>query len=225
MPSYFSVDDFRYIGSYITQSHLKSYIDTRQINGRVEFIPISWHAELHDPTGIDKRLKPLSLTSIPKLREFSNTTILDVLFYTSPIYCQTIIDRVGSEMNRLIAIFKKRNPEFKGEVSLVGHSLGSLICFDILSNQHDKKEDEKISVEANMKKEASLNNIDLTESMEELLVRLELTDFISVFEREKVNAQNLRLLTESDLVEMGLPIGPRRMLLNEIKAINFQKVR
>jgi len=51
-----------------------------------------------------------------------------------------------------------------------------------------------------------------------------LSEFQGTFEREKITDQALRLLTESDLVEMGLPIGPRRVLLNEIKAVNFKKV-
>lgn len=107
------VDDFRDIGAEMIQSHLKSNIDSSQINGRVEFLPISWHHELHgDPTGVDTRLRPITLSSIPKLRQYSNTTILDVLFYTSPIYCQTIINKVGNELNRLSQIFLERNPYF-----------------------------------------------------------------------------------------------------------------
>lgn len=38
-------------------------------------------------------------------------------------------------MNRMYALFLERNPGFTGKVSLGGHSLGSLIVFDILSNQ------------------------------------------------------------------------------------------
>jgi DDHD domain len=38
-------------------------------------------------------------------------------------------------MNRIYALYKARNPTFKGTVSLVGHSLGSAICFDILCRQ------------------------------------------------------------------------------------------
>jgi hypothetical protein len=107
------VDDFRDIGAYIIQSHFKGNVDSSQINGRVEFLPISWHHELHgDPTGVDNRLKPITLPSIPKLRQYSNTTILDVLFYTSPIYCQTIVSKVGNELNRLTQIFLERNPYF-----------------------------------------------------------------------------------------------------------------
>ena len=70
---------------------MKNSIDSGEINGRIEYLPISWHKELHgDTTGLDERLKPLTLPSIPKLRDYSNSTILDVLFYTSPIYCQVI---------------------------------------------------------------------------------------------------------------------------------------
>ena len=34
------VDDFRDIGAYIIQSHLKDHIISSKINGRVEFLPI-----------------------------------------------------------------------------------------------------------------------------------------------------------------------------------------
>lgn len=38
-------------------------------------------------------------------------------------------------MNRIYSLFLQRNPTFKGRVSLLGHSLGSAICFDILCRQ------------------------------------------------------------------------------------------
>ena len=44
---------------------------------------------------------------------------------------------VGAEMNRLRTLFLKRNPHFAGTFSAVGHSLGSLILFDLLNNQRD----------------------------------------------------------------------------------------
>ena len=42
---------------------------------------------------------------------------------------------VASEMNRMFEVFKTRNPSFDGGVSLVGHSLGSVILFDLLCHQ------------------------------------------------------------------------------------------
>lgn len=51
------------------------------------------------------------------------------------------MDTVASEMNRLYALYCQRNPDFKGPVSLGGHSLGSVILFDLLSHQKADLED------------------------------------------------------------------------------------
>lgn len=69
-------------------------------------------------------IQRITLPSISRLRHFTNDTLLDLFFYNSPTYCQTIVDTVASEINRLHALFKQRHPEFKGAVSVAGHSLG-----------------------------------------------------------------------------------------------------
>ena len=52
-------------------------------------MPIQWHAALHSDTlGVDKHINKLTLPSIPMLRDFVNSTCVDVLFYTSPFYCE-----------------------------------------------------------------------------------------------------------------------------------------
>ncbi|KRT82473.1 hypothetical protein AMK59_4744 [Oryctes borbonicus] len=129
------VDDFRNVALQLIRTHYRSSCEKKMVH-RVEILPISWHNKLHsEDTGIDNKLKSITLDSIPKLREFTNDTLLDILFYTSPFYGQTIISSVGTELNRIYDLFKQRNPDFKGEISLAGHSLGSLILFDILCNQ------------------------------------------------------------------------------------------
>lgn len=129
------VDDFRSISLQLVQSHYKTSCENGIVN-RVEVLPISWHDQLHSgDDGIDKKLKTITLESIPRLRDFTNDTLLDILFYSSPIYCQTIISAVASELNRIFELFKKRNPNFNSGVSLGGHSLGSLILFDLLCHQ------------------------------------------------------------------------------------------
>ncbi|XP_050313256.1 phospholipase DDHD2 isoform X2 [Anthonomus grandis grandis] len=131
------VDEFRGIALQLTQSHYKTSYEQGLVH-RIEVLPISWHGKLHsEETGVDEQLKKITLQSIPKLREFTNDTILDVLFYTSPTYSQTIISTVGDELNRIYNLFKQRNPKFNGGVSIGGHSLGSLIIFDLLVHQHD----------------------------------------------------------------------------------------
>ncbi|XP_046976012.1 uncharacterized protein LOC124542123 [Vanessa cardui] len=132
------VDDFRATSLQLIQSHYKNSYDSGLV-GRVEVLPISWHSSLHSgTTGVDRRLAAVTLESIPRLRNFTNDTILDVLFYTSPVFCQTIINTVCSELNRIYRLFRSRNPDFKGGVSLGGHSLGSVILYDLLCHQMPK---------------------------------------------------------------------------------------
>ena len=86
------VDGFRSLAADISEKHFAAAHLASRAN-RVEFLPVSWHDSLHGAVGgTDGRLAPLTLRSIPKLRTFVNDTLLDVLFYTSPLYCQTILD-------------------------------------------------------------------------------------------------------------------------------------
>nr|CAD7198841.1 unnamed protein product [Timema douglasi] len=136
------VDEFRSLSLQLVQSHFRSSYDLGRVS-RIEVLPVSWHATLHgEATGIDRKLKSITLRSIPKLRHFTNDTLLDILFYTSPVYCQTIMQTVGNELNRLYNLFLNRNPNFQGGVSLGGHSLGSLILFDLLYHQKPPPQDQ-----------------------------------------------------------------------------------
>ena len=76
----------------------------------------------------DRNIRRLTLPSISRLRHFTNETLLDILFYSSPVYCQTIAETVGNEINSLYQRFMSRNPSFSGKVSLAGHSLGKNFC-------------------------------------------------------------------------------------------------
>ncbi|XP_015113405.1 SEC23-interacting protein isoform X2 [Diachasma alloeum] len=147
------VDEFRSISLQLIQSHYRT-ASTHGIVNRIEVLPISWHATLHsEDTGIDKKLKAITLESIPKLRHFTNDTLLDVLFYTSPVFCQTIMQTVGNEMNRLNALFRERNPDFTGNVCVGGHSLGSLILFDLLCHQKAPADESKPDPDATINEE------------------------------------------------------------------------
>ncbi|XP_063095894.1 phospholipase DDHD2 isoform X4 [Cavia porcellus] len=202
------VNDFRSVSLNLLQTHFKKAQENHQI-GRVEFLPVNWHSPLHS-TGVDVDLQRITLPSINRLRHFTNDTILDVFFYNSPTYCQTIVDTVASEMNRLYTLFLQRNPNFKGGVSIAGHSLGSLILFDILTNQKDSLGDidsEKDSLNTIMGHGDSV-------TLEEDLKKLQLSEFLTVFEKEKVDKEALALCTDRDLQEMGIPLGPRKKIIN-----------
>ncbi|XP_049311363.1 mucin-17 [Bactrocera dorsalis] len=141
------VDDFRNIAQALVQSHYKNSTEMGLV-GRVEVLPISWHSHLHsEEMGIDEKLRSITLESIPKLRNFTNNTLLDVLFYTSPKYCQKIMNTVAASMNEVYNKYRERHPDFNGGVSLAGHSLGSLILFDLLCHQQAPKESEEQNME------------------------------------------------------------------------------
>ncbi|XP_040394492.1 phospholipase DDHD2 isoform X1 [Cygnus olor] len=206
------VNDFRNVSLSMLQAHFKKAQEQEQI-GRVEFLPVNWHSSLHS-TGVDVDLERITLPSINRLRHFINDTILDVFFYNSSTYCQTIVDTVASEMNRLYQLFLQRNPHFKGGVSIAGHSLGSLILFDLLTNQKAAPEEDEQSREGS--RTASSNTS--VEELKEILKKLELSEYCDVFEKEKIDREALFLCTEENLKEVGIPLGPRMKILNYISS-------
>ena len=181
------------------------------INFRVEFLPVNWHKPLHEETtGTDERLRPLTLKSIPKLRNFVNDTLLDILFYTSPIYCQSILDTVVSEINRLYTLFCERNEDFKGKVSIMGHSLGSLISFDLLSHQKDScNQEQEVSNQPEHKvvEKPASKAYSAELSLEQLFAQLDISDYAETFTKEGIDMDALLLCNDDDLKEGGLPLG------------------
>ncbi|KFU86329.1 Phospholipase DDHD2, partial [Chaetura pelagica] len=206
------VNDFRNVSLSMLQAHFKKAQEQQQI-GRVEFLPVNWHSSLHS-TGVDVDLERITLPSINRLRHFINDTILDVFFYNSSTYCQTIVDTVASEMNRLYQLFLQRNPHFSGGVSIAGHSLGSLILFDLLTNQKAAPEEDEHS-EVGSRTTSSNRGIG---EVKEILKKLELSEYCDVFEKEKMDRQALFLCTEKNLKEMGIPLGPRMKILHYISS-------
>ena len=65
--------------------------------------------------------------------------------------------------------------------------------------------------------EANLEDDDTQSSPLELFMSAnKLTEYLQIFAREKIDLPALMLLTDSDLKEIGLPMGPRRKLLDAI---------
>jgi hypothetical protein len=81
-------------------------------------------------------INDVSLRTIPQLRQFANDTLMDVLYFMSPEHHDIITDIVVNEMNFVVERFRKLTG-FGGDVSVVGHSMGSIITWDILDNQRD----------------------------------------------------------------------------------------
>ncbi|XP_021600821.1 phospholipase SGR2 isoform X2 [Manihot esculenta] len=126
------VGNFRHITASLAERHLTSHQRSAQ---RVLFIPCQWRKglKLSGETAVEK----ITLDGVRGLRVMLSATVHDVLYYMSPIYCQDIINSVSNQLNRLYLKFLKRNPGYDGKVSIYGHSLGSVLSYDILCHQEN----------------------------------------------------------------------------------------
>lgn len=111
---------------------------------RVELIPILWYDRVHSSSSaLMKSLQAATLKTIPALREIANDVIFDVLMYLTPNFCYDVLECVTEQIIQMLALFQKHHPEFVsngGKCSLMGHSLGSVICWDLLSILHEEQQ-------------------------------------------------------------------------------------
>ncbi|XP_053344667.1 phospholipase DDHD1b [Clarias gariepinus] len=98
----------------------------------VEFLPVEWRSKLSlDGDTVDS----ITPDKVRGLRDMLNSSAMDIMYYTSPLYRDEITRGLTSELNRLYTLFCSRNPEFEetGRVSIVSHSLGCVITYDIIT--------------------------------------------------------------------------------------------
>ncbi|KAJ4843910.1 hypothetical protein Tsubulata_034436 [Turnera subulata] len=126
------VANFRHITASLAERHLTPHQLGAQ---RVLFIPCQWRKGLR--LSGESAVEKITLDGVRGLRVTLSATVHDVLYYMSPIYCQDIINSVSNQLNRLYLKFLKRNPGYNGKVSLYGHSLGSVLSYDILCHQEN----------------------------------------------------------------------------------------
>jgi hypothetical protein len=128
-------------------------------NCRVQVLPICWRHLLDFPKHSLKQnraehdlgdsghadddqypnLSDITVEGVPAVRNLITDLALDILLYQSPAYKDHISRIVLEECNRIYHLFMARNPSFNGKISMIGHSLGSAIMFDILCEQGRKQ--------------------------------------------------------------------------------------
>ncbi|CAN0887995.1 Phospholipase SGR2 [Linum grandiflorum] len=146
------VTNLRHVTASIAERHLTSHQLASQ---RVLFIPCQWRKglKLSGEAAVDK----ITLDGVRGLRVMLGATAHDILYYMSPIYCQDIINSVSNQLNRLYSKFLKRNPGYDGKVSIYGHSLGSVLSYDILCHQENLSS--PFPMEWMYKEQASTNSL------------------------------------------------------------------
>jgi len=121
---------------------------------RVEIIPIIWYDRIHSSSNeLMQSLQATTLTTIPALREIANDVVFDILMYMTPNFCFDVLECVTDQIITTYDMFKKHNPDFLnsgGKCSMIGHSLGSVICWDLLSilkeEQNVKKDEHGVHI-------------------------------------------------------------------------------
>lgn len=142
---------------------LNNEVSSETKNCRIQVLPINWRHKLDFPKQSLKHnrkehdlgdagfgeeedypnLDDISVEGVPAVRNLITDLALDILLYQSPAYKDHITRIVLEECNRIYGLFKERNPSFHGKVSMVGHSLGSAIMFDILCRQEEDKQSQR----------------------------------------------------------------------------------
>lgn len=111
---------------------------------RVEFLPVDWCDKVRSPShSLMTSLNSVTLRTVPALRSIANDVIFDVLMYLTPEFCEAILQCVTAEINELYTKFQSIHPSFVargGKFSIMGHSLGSVIAWDVLSILKDVTE-------------------------------------------------------------------------------------
>lgn len=134
---------------------LNAEVERLPKNCRIQVLPIQWRHLLDFPARARKErkehditdkssdeaeypsLEDITIDGVPFVRGLITDLALDILLYQSA-YREHISRIVLNECNRVYKLFVDRNPNFDGKVSLLGHSLGSAIFFDILCRQTEK---------------------------------------------------------------------------------------
>jgi hypothetical protein len=106
-------------------------------------------------------LQAVTLNSIPALRAIANDVVFDVLMYLTPAFCAEVLECVTEQIQDMYSLFQKCHPEFLpsgGQASLIGHSLGSVICWDLLSILKDNTKRQQQQDDNNLATSSSVSS-------------------------------------------------------------------
>ena len=114
-----------------------------ETNCSVQVLPIAWRHSIGfetEPLQEIKRnsdfptLSDITINGILPLRKLVGDIAIDVVLYEEPYYREIILKEVCKQLNKTYKLFKIMDKDFPEEIHLIGHSLGSVILFDILKD-------------------------------------------------------------------------------------------
>lgn len=116
------------------QDTLEFIASNRDFNGQeLHIIPIEWHSILHKLPSVDARMDKVTLPTVPLFRMINNHYLADLLYYFARFHGKAIVSICADLMNAQYLHYTEKYGSV--ECSLMGHSLGGIISYDILCHQ------------------------------------------------------------------------------------------
>lgn len=142
-----AVNDFRRLVNVEYSNDAVQHVFREDLGG-VMVLPVNWRENVslddgpmkdgdrvkEDPNSFG--LKDITPDTIPAVRGIISDVMLDIPYYMSR-HKPTMLRALVSEANRIYRLWCRNNPSFEmeGRVHLVAHSLGSVMCMEVLSAQ------------------------------------------------------------------------------------------
>ncbi|CAG9535362.1 unnamed protein product [Cercopithifilaria johnstoni] len=105
----------------------KHYPDEKS---RPMVLPVEWRSALIlDDDSTDY----VTLPKMSAIRNALNSTAMDIMYYQSPLYRNEIMEGLIRSLNNVYSLFVENYPDFDGPISIYAHSLGSVMCYDLLT--------------------------------------------------------------------------------------------
>ena len=113
--------------------------------GRIEVLPVEWSQCIHSNV-LDRQLESVTLPNLQSVRDFANLALTDVFLYTQRNVKDKLIREIKLKIVSLVKKFQNKNPTVP--ISFIGHSLGSVVLYDLFSSPIDIGEvEEQILIE------------------------------------------------------------------------------
>ncbi|KAI3649220.1 hypothetical protein MP228_007074 [Amoeboaphelidium protococcarum] len=106
------------------------------IDNKIHFVPIEWHQKMHDLDTVDKRMRLITLPTVPLMRIINNDYLGDIVYFTTKTHGKAIYEFCVEQINQHYQTLLQKIPDFSGKIILLGHSLGGIIGYDILCRQY-----------------------------------------------------------------------------------------
>ncbi|CAC5358178.1 DDHD1 [Mytilus coruscus] len=178
-------------------------------NKRAEFLPVEWRSSLIlDGDTVDS----ITPNKMLGFRSILNSSAMDILYYTSPLYRSEITQSLQTQINQLFDKFCGKNPYFMpsgGKISVVAHSLGAVITYDILTGWNPiVLYDQLVSKVIDEEKEQAQGSDELLNELNEAKKRVSELETLLTGVHDKQNSANSALKFKvENLFCVGSPLA------------------